>query len=73
MPRPKKPIKRSATRVRMASRDAATVTTVALETTVHQRLMMQAIKRNWTLSTILRAAAAEWLERHEDTTKGGPR
>jgi hypothetical protein len=68
MPTPKK-ITRSPKRVRLASRDNAVVTTISFAQPVHQALQMAAIKRNWTLTTVVQAACADWLKAHE----GGPR
>jgi hypothetical protein len=67
-----KPV-REATRKRLPSRADTVTTSITLARPVHQRAVMAAVTRNWTLTEVFRQALDEWLDRHAPTTKGGPR
>jgi hypothetical protein len=53
------------TRKRLSSREDAVVTSFAVPRPLHQRLMIAAVRLNWTLAQVLRDAAEQWLARHK--------
>jgi len=52
-------------RRRLLTREDALVTSFALPRPLHQRLMLAAVRLNWTLAEVLREAAEQWLAHHE--------
>ncbi|MFQ5803604.1 MAG: hypothetical protein ACE5JQ_11975 [Candidatus Methylomirabilales bacterium] len=58
----------SSKRRRLATRKGAVTTSMALPRELHQRAMVAAVRLNWTLAELVRAAIAEWLGRHEKGT-----
>jgi hypothetical protein len=57
-------------RKRLSSREDAVVTSFAVPRPLHQRLMIAAVRLNWTLAQVLRDAADQWLARHETAISG---
>ncbi len=66
---PKAPV-RTPKRRRLPSRKDAVVTSFAVPRPLHQRLMIAAIRLNWTLAQVLRDAAEQWLARHAAVLSG---
>jgi len=64
---------RSPKRKRLDSREGAVTTSMALPRALHQEAMMAAVRLNWTLAEVVRAALAEWLGRHRVEVKGDRR
>ncbi len=64
---------RSPKRKRLESREGAVITSLALPRPLHQAAMLAAVRLNWTLATVMRAALEEWLTRHRPELKGDAR
>ncbi len=61
---------RSAKRKRLESRKGTVTTSMALPRPLHQETMIAALRLNWTLAEVIRAALEEWLGRHGPELKG---
>ncbi len=64
--RPSRALKRK----RLDSREGTVTTSLALPRALHQEAMIAAVRLNWTLAEVARAALAEWLGRHRIEFQG---
>jgi hypothetical protein len=67
-----RPVVRSPKRRRMPHGTDAMVTSMTLPRLLHERAAIAALRLNWSLAELARAALAEWLDAHEPSPTPTP-